>query len=692
MPLSPKDIKSDLDQVETDATFYRKRQDINSKVRYSRWDGQAEDGRKHEANIGQNPFPFEGASDARVRFSEIITNAETRILKTAFKRSKLRVKGTEVTDWGQANVSTTVLDWMVNSQMRRAYMEAGLCAEWRQEKGAYAMRIDWHQETGLETDEITMLEIEQLAMESPEVAELQMLIMDGGLDEEAAQILVQFNDSLTEKQAQKAVKSLREDGIATFDVPYFRVNRPRWTALRIYRDVYFPTYVDDIQKSPWVAERKYYTEEEINEKELSEGWSKAFIKEVLKHKGDKSLDHWSTQDRNKFGRQFSYEETVEDQEDLYEIYHVYYKENDSSNAIGIYTYAMTYFSEDVQSQKAELLDYDHGLYPFVMGVREYTERGIIQSRGIGELLQTQQGEVKIQRDNAVDRTSLDTVPPLLVPASRSDLTTILGPAVQIPVRRPGEIEPLVLPQTAQNTQFIIEQVMQEVNPYFGRDPNDPEGNLLYKQQLVDDFLAEIEQIYDQTFALMQQFMPDLETSIVTGGALESINATREEIQGKYNFCVQFDARDMDLEMVQKKMDFWSNMRNQDSEGIIQSTPLIRRAAEWMDPIGASEIIATPAQAGQKEFNKAQEVLTKIFAGVEPPPPDENTAAQLQLQVIQQSLQSNPQLIQRYQQDEIYKGMVDAYVQGLQFQVQQDQNAVIGRTGTQPFLDSMGNAS
>jgi hypothetical protein len=693
--VSPDDIKRDLDQVEADGTFFRQRQDVNSKVRYARWDGQHEDGKKHEANIGNQPFPFEGASDVRVRLSESITNREVRQLKNAFKRSKLRVKGTEQKDWSTASKSTTILDWMVNSQMSpSAQREIELAAQWRQEKGAYMMRIDWHQETALEQDEILMDEINQIALDpqNPElaqvVAELRELILDGGLDEEAASILVQFNDSLDDSQALKAVKDLRETGLASFDVPYFRINRPRWTALRVYRDIYFPTYVDDIQRSRWVAERKYYTPEEIEEKQLSEGWSKAFISEVIEKKGLKSLDHWSTQDRNKFGRQFSYEETVEDQEDLIEIYHVYYKDTAKNGAIGVYKFDMSYFCADKQASKTTLLDYDHGLYPFVSGVREYTERGIIQSRGIGEILQTPQGEVKIQRDNAVDRTSIDIVPPMFVPASRSDIKTIMGPAMQIPVRRPGEIEFAKLPQTQQNTELIINQVMREVDAYWGMDPNDPNGNLIYSQDLIDSWLAEIKQVYEQTFALMQQYMPDVEVNLVTGGTLESYDFSREQIQGKYDLSIQFDARDMDGEMVQAKIGFWKEMMAMDTEGTISRTPLIRRIAEWVDPIAAEEILVPAQQIAQRELDDEQDALAKLGSGIEPPLNPEGKNAQMRLQIIEQSVMQNPNLQQRMQEDEVYAKMIQARANMFQQTLAQAQNAQIGRIGAQPALEEI----
>jgi hypothetical protein len=53
---------------------------------------------------------------------------------------------------------------------------------------------------------------------------------------------------------------------------------------------------------------------------------------------------------------------------------------------------------------------------------------------------------------------------------------------------------------------------------------------------------------------------------------------------------------------------------------------------------------------------------------------------MRLQVLQQILESSPSAQQRYQQDEEFKSRVDKRMQQLQFQLQQKQNAVIGRLG------------
>ena len=59
---------------------------------------------------------------------------------------------------------------------------------------------------------------------------------------------------------------------------------------------------------------------------------------------------------------------------------------------------------------------------------------------------------------------------------------------------------------------------------------------------------------------------------------------------------------------------------------------------------------------------------------------EGQSHEMRLQVMQDIIQNSPSAQQRYQQDEEFKGRVDKRMQQLQFQLQQKQNAVIGRLG------------
>jgi hypothetical protein len=73
-------------------------------------------------------------------------------------------------------------------------------------------------------------------------------------------------------------------------------------------------------------------------------------------------------------------------------------------------------------------------------------------------------------------------------------------------------------------------------------------------------------------------------------------------------------------------------------------------------------------------------LTKIFAGIEMPA--RPAGAQIALQTIQQYTQQ-PDVAQRLQSDEAFRARMEKYAGQYTFQMQQAQNAQIGRVGTAP---------
>ena len=95
----------------------------------------------------------------------------------------------------------------------------------------------------------------------------------------------------------------------------------------------------------------------------------------------------------------------------------------------------------------------------------------------------------------------------------------------------------------------------------------------------------------------------------------------------------------------------------------------------------ADAVLQPAQDAQQEMVKnVTDDLTKIFAGIEMPA--RPTGAQIAMQVLQQYAQQ-PDIQQRLQQDEAFRGRMEKYQGQYTFQMQQAQNAQIGRVGTAP---------
>jgi hypothetical protein len=123
----------------------------------------------------------------------------------------------------------------------------------------------------------------------------------------------------------------------------------------------------------------------------------------------------------------------------------------------------------------------------------------------------------------------------------------------------------------------------------------------------------------------------------------------------------------------------------DRSGRINVDNLLTVIANAVDPVLADAVLQ-PAEAAQEQIVKqVTDDLTKIYSGIEMPA--RPNGAQVALAVIQQYGQQ-PDVLERIQQDESFKSRLEKYAGQYTFQIQQSQNAQIGRVGTAPA--QMGN--
>ena len=64
----------------------------NDDIRLARWEGQSDDGKKYSRNQrdGEGAFPFEGASDVRVRLVDSIINDLVMLLLNSWQLARIR--------------------------------------------------------------------------------------------------------------------------------------------------------------------------------------------------------------------------------------------------------------------------------------------------------------------------------------------------------------------------------------------------------------------------------------------------------------------------------------------------------------------------------------------------------------------------------------------------------------------------
>ena len=110
-------LQSELTDILEDAGRNSRRRDDFDDVRYCRWDGQSDDGRKHEEHLGHRPTPWENASDTQIRLADRLINEHIHMVTEAFFRSNMNVTGVETSDNKKASYWRDALSYFLEQRM-----------------------------------------------------------------------------------------------------------------------------------------------------------------------------------------------------------------------------------------------------------------------------------------------------------------------------------------------------------------------------------------------------------------------------------------------------------------------------------------------------------------------------------------------------------------------------------------------
>ena len=84
------------------------------------------------------------------------------------------------------------------------------------------------------------------------------------------------------------------------------------------------------------------------------------------------------------------------------------------------------------------------------------------------MLDTQQSEIKVQRDARTDRASVTTMPPMKVKLRPGQKRNIYGPGVEVPVSKMDDIEPMSFGAPDMTSIEVEKESRRDMNEYAGR--------------------------------------------------------------------------------------------------------------------------------------------------------------------------------------------------------------------------------
>ena len=667
---------------------------LNDDLRFCRWNGQTSDGKKFSKNRDEDDpaLPWEGSSDVRVRLIDRVINEQVSLWMNSLKNAKLGVSGRTSEDAQSAGAMSTLLEYVGagrnKQEMRR---EAELLAQYTNQYGWSVMHIGWEQEMGMREQKFTITDLvnmaQQAAVNNPQspLASLPSMVMNKEQEELAVAVAQSALPTYEEKEIRRMIKELREEGFTSIFEEAIMKNLPVVTALKPYDEITFPPETIDLQKARIIFRRVYMTEVEVRAMINTDGWSEEGIEEAVKTKGQ---FFWYRDPNivpiNRLNQDYRLRTN-----NLIEVCYAYYRQlNENGNPCVYYTI----FSPNAGTEvclKHDKLGYAHGKYPFVVLRREHIRKAVYESRGITDILQTDQSELKAQQDSLRDRTAIETVPPIMVKRRGVGGIGRIGPAMQIPVTGPDDFRFMEPPKgTPTIAEFVIANVEKSTATYFGLNhlETPPPLAQMLQQSSVDNWLTAWSEIYTQMLQLCLQYMDSEELARIAG---VDIPKGIDDIVKQYDFEVRFDIRNLYSDLVMEKLQAISQfVIPLDSAGVIDRSKLVQKAIEAISPDAAKELVINQQTASQKMYRDVQTDIGMMMLGNEANYVENDPTAQTKMQYLQEIMQKNPKAQQAAQSDKIFQMLIQNYQKNLQMSVMQQQNKQIGRIGVSPMADKM----
>jgi hypothetical protein len=627
------------------------------------WPGKTVDLRKG----GPNAFPWQGASDQESNVVGERLDTYVALSSQALERSHIRAMATNPMSLPKAAIVSSFVKWMRTTYIPNFKTEMELAANHLYEKGVCVAYVGWERKTRTSLQLVTMDEIAQ----SENGEAMVETIMTGEDDDLVSQALIGQFKGMTLPRAKKVLRQLRSKGEA--EIPYVRdTENPIVHTCCPDGEIVMPSWITDPQKSPWIFWQEPMTAQMLLQKVETEGWDKEWVDNaILKYRG---LDNLTSQFNGIVTNQFWQTTFIDDQE-LVMVVRAYQRLIDQiDGSEGIFCTIFSPHDTDKYAKHELLNGYDD--YPFVFGRLSQDSKLFYESAPMSNVLRGPQMQVKVELDSRIDRTSIATLPPRRAPAGRP--APNWGPGSTIFEKRAGEHGFMDIPPFDQGSIEIQSTMLRQADKAVGLDMDSPLAPIR-QQFFLGKFLYFSRDCLAETFRLFQRVGPE-EVYFQVSGNADPQTISKGSPDDNFSFTIGFDTMMTDPENAKTQIEQLVSLVSIDRNGRIDLDKLLELLAFSISPVAADYVLQPKEASQEKMLREVTDDLSKIFAGIEVPA--RPSGAPVALQIIQ-GYAGQPDVAQRLQQDEAFRGRLENYAGQYSFQVQQAENAQIGKIGTPP---------
>lgn len=693
------------------------------------WPNQTDDGkRRRPTEDAPEPFPWEGASDTRIRIIGQKCRELLALCNQALVRGQWKFTGVDGFDFIKAGKMTQLLKWQTRTQMGAGAERARILAtKYAVNYGLGILNVSWGRKERVGLEAITQESVAEkfgvanLWAKYARQPEVLKAVAENNADKINPELLASiakffdlyrmFSDEpsdgydpqkiladwlrelypdANEAASMKAAKDLRETGEA--EIPQKRVVKdcPVWQAYLPFEDIFFPVETSNLEEAQWIAVRKWCTRTEV---ESNEAWPKNFKEKLLEQEGASAtsgLDDIRSKSRRWGSRKTGEFVRSSDRKGQYEVFEFYYP---SVNEYGVECLKRSVFSFNVKNDAGKYIVAEDGIYdeggdyPFYPLEFEPESDFLLDNEGFASRLYTYQAEIKACRDGRINYMDISILPPIRRNVRDRGRPLRVGPDRPVFESIPGSTGFMPPPESRTWVATEIEStVTKDINRFVGAPGEGvPESVVaLLQGDFVSTYLKFMSTVLAATFRLDQLYMSEVQVMRVTGMLGQPFKVSRNEIQGSFDICITFDQREMDSEYSKAKAESLTKLVGLDVNGVIDRNKAVSLAVYTIDPDWAETLITDEQQGSMKEILDEQKNVALMMTGQEPPMTD-SVNPRMRLQYLQSITMQSPDVKTKLAYDPFTKSLFENRAKHLLFLLQQQENAKIGRFGTKQII-------
>lgn len=663
-------------QNRSDAFYKNRTKEEDAFLQY--WKGQDVSGVRVD-KPDREAWPFEGASDQRVRWGDTAFQDMLALVVVALDGARVQVTcDGSVQGQKRATAIQKVLKWC----------RAKLGAKWYSQVSALmrymlvdtpavgAMDVEWSVKRTLG---VSVLEFEKLQGEyqvwrvnqtndiAPEDAAAEFATVIGGEGEKGAiEMMFAFLrdvKGVPDKYLEDVIEALDEDGECECLAAAQTWEGPDIKALRFGDDFMFPDSCEDFDYADPLFRSEWYTETQLRELAAEGGWNAAWVEETLEKKGATFYDKRDYRD-------------AQDMKDVVNVVWCYTTEVNADGDTVRYETLLSLANGSAFGKR--VVRSRRGKWDTVFFRREVLAGNLTASRGLAHLCAPDQGLAKEIKDGANNNAIVSSLPAVKAKGARVR-NVMIEPFAVINMGQSDDVSWMQPPPYPASAKEMVKELKDDLYAFLGL--SNGETDVSTRTQAFSVWiLSQFRELYVKLVECAQDYASD-ETLLTVTTPDDLTGVRHEDLDGDFQLTLEFNPANINhKDLIDRTKAVAELLAPMDAKNEMDRLPVLRAVMANLFPEIADASFRSPDQLTADDVKDEEQNFVKIKAGIAPAIDTEGKwNYQARLGFYEQLQQENPQAIA--EMSEVSQQIFQRHVAALQQQAQQfGENAAIGRTG------------